>query len=313
MTRDLTLVVPVHNESESLVEFLAGVELLARRVREERGVRISVIAVDDGSTDDSAVQISAYRPHELSSVTLLRLHRNSGSHVAIATGVSAVKSSAALVLAADGQDTLGAAEQMIECWLDGAEVVWGERISRDDGWLDALTSRVFGWLLAPSDVTGVRVPTGSFILIDELRVQQFQQMASLRVPTYEKVAWLNSRSARVPYERPHRKAGLSKWGMRKRISSGMLAILRSRTALIRVARYLAGAVLAAALVCIAGTVLWGLLFGSAPGWTTISGAILAALPFQSVFFIIIIEYVSRTYAAGYELPTFIITDTPRDI
>lgn len=313
MSRDLTLVVPVHNESDSLGDFLAGVELLARRVREEWGVRIAMIAVDDGSTDDSAAQIRAYRPSDLSSVTLLRLHRNSGSHVAIATGISAVQSSAALILAADGQDTYVAAEQMIECWLDGAEVVWGERISRDDGRVNALTSRVFGWLLAPTDATGARVPTGSFILIDELRVQQFQQMASLRVPTYEKVAWLNARAARVPYERPRREAGVSKWGIRRRISAGISAILRSRTALIRVARYLAVAVLVAALVCIAGTVLWGLVFGSAPGWTTISGAILAALAFQSVFFIIIIEYVSRTYAAGYEFPTFIITDAPRDV
>jgi dolichol-phosphate mannosyltransferase len=270
-----------------------------------------MIAVDDGSTDDSARYLKAYQPIELGSVTLLRLHRNSGSHVAIAMGLSEVESSAALILAADGQDTYTAAEQMIESWLDGAEVVWGERVSRDDSRLDSLTSRVFGWLLAPVDLSGVRVPTGSFILIDELRVQQFQQMASLRVPTYEKVAWLNARSMRVPYERPRRAAGISKWGMRRRISAGISAILRSRTALIRVARYLAVAVLVAALLCIAGTLVWGLIFGSAPGWTTISGAILAALAFQSVFFIIIIEYVSRTYAAGYELPTFIIVDPPR--
>ena len=312
MTQDLALVVPVHNESGSLVKFFAGVELLARRVREERGVRISLIAVDDGSTDDSASQIRAYRPRDLTSVILLRLHRHSGSHVAIATGISAVNSSAALILAADGQDSYSAAEQMITCWLDGAEVVWGERISRDDGRLDALTSRLFGWLLAPTDTSGARVPTGSFILLDELRVQQFQQMTNLRVPTYEKAAWLNARSARVLYERPRRETGVSKWGMRRRMSAGISAILRSRTALIRVARYLAVAVLVAALVCIAGTVLWGLLVGSAPGWTTISGAILGALAFQSVFFIIIIEYVSRTYAAGYDLPTFIITDTSRE-
>jgi polyisoprenyl-phosphate glycosyltransferase len=125
VSRRLTLVVPVHNESDSLVGFLSNVEQMARRMRDKHGVQLSMIAVDDGSTDDSARYLKEYQPIELESVSLLRLHRNSGSHVAIAMGLSQVESSAALILAADGQDTYTAAEQMIESWLDGAEVVWG--------------------------------------------------------------------------------------------------------------------------------------------------------------------------------------------
>ncbi len=311
VNRTLSVVVPIRDESEGLAGFLARLDELAIKIFEEFNVCSKLIAVDDCSSDSSAEIVSKFRASGFSTVDLVRLHRPSGAHIAISSGADLVENSAILVMAADGQDPIETAAEMVQAWLQGAEVVWAERESRADGLLNACSSRIFRWLLAPRDQSGARVPTGSFLLMDEERVLQFKGMSAFKIPTFEKVAWLNANARRIQYMRPSRTHGESKWGTRKRLSAGASAVLRSRTALIRLARYLSGIVLLAAFSLILVTLAWAIFVGTAPGWTSIAAAILAALAFQSIFFIIIIEYVSRTYAANFNLPVFALASHER--
>ena len=81
-TMDLSIVVPLLNESESLPEL----EVWIRRVVEKENLSYEIVFVDDGSTDASwsiIQRLAAENPH----VKALRFRRNYGKSPALNEGL----------------------------------------------------------------------------------------------------------------------------------------------------------------------------------------------------------------------------------
>src|SRR5262249_62005725 len=93
---DLSIVVPVYNEEESLP--LLWPEI--REVLAPTAIRYEVIFVDDGSKDRSAEIVRAFRDED-SRVRLLRLKANAGETAATDAGLKAVRGRYVVVIDAD--------------------------------------------------------------------------------------------------------------------------------------------------------------------------------------------------------------------
>jgi polyisoprenyl-phosphate glycosyltransferase len=118
--KTVTILIPVYNEARVIVANLRAIIAHARAIT---GVRVNVLVVDDGSTDDLAGRFrSAFATTR--SLYYLRLNRNFGKEAAIAAGLSVIrKSDAVIVMDSDLQHPPALLQQMVALWQQGFEVV----------------------------------------------------------------------------------------------------------------------------------------------------------------------------------------------
>ena len=135
---ELSIVVPVYNEEESL-------PLLWREIREVLdpiGLQYEAIFVDDGSQDRSAELIRDFRRLDRR-VRLIKLKENAGETAATDAGFKAVRGRLVVVMDADLQNDPHDIPAML-AHLDQWDAVTGWRVNRaaGDSWIRRLSSRI---------------------------------------------------------------------------------------------------------------------------------------------------------------------------
>ncbi len=98
---DISVVIPLYNEEESLPELYAWIE----RVMAEHGFSYEVIFVDDGSTDNSwkvITELSAKHPAHVRGASF---RRNYGKSPALNTGFRMSRGEVVITMDADLQDS----------------------------------------------------------------------------------------------------------------------------------------------------------------------------------------------------------------
>jgi glycosyltransferase involved in cell wall biosynthesis len=97
---DISVVIPLLNEAESLPELLSWID----RVMKENKYSYEVIMIDDGSTDNSWDVITGLRD-DYPSLKGIRFRRNFGKSAALHTGFQAVRGDIVITMDADLQDS----------------------------------------------------------------------------------------------------------------------------------------------------------------------------------------------------------------
>jgi glycosyltransferase involved in cell wall biosynthesis len=135
---DLSVVIPVYNEEESLAPLWA--ELAG--VLDGLGVTVEVIFVDDGSRDRSAEIIREFREAD-PRVRLVRLKANAGETAATDAGFKVARGRRIVVMDADLQNDPRDIPNLL-AQLDRWDAVTGWRVERGAGdpWLRRVSSRV---------------------------------------------------------------------------------------------------------------------------------------------------------------------------
>ncbi len=124
---DLSVVIPVYNEAESL-PLLHG-ELTA--VLAGLGVCYEILAVDDGSQDNSVTvlrQLQAEDPH----LKIIRLRRNFGQTAAFAAGFDLAQGAVVITIDADGQNDPADIPRLLDKMAEDYDIVSGWRIARKE-------------------------------------------------------------------------------------------------------------------------------------------------------------------------------------
>lgn len=97
---DISIVVPLFNEEESLPELCAWI----KKVTDENGFSCEVILVDDGSTDESWKVIESLRG-QYDNVKGIKFQRNYGKSAALNEGFKAAQGDVVITMDADLQDS----------------------------------------------------------------------------------------------------------------------------------------------------------------------------------------------------------------
>lgn len=149
---ELSVLVPVYNEAESLRE-LHG-EISAACTKLELAGRYEVVFVDDGSRDGSAEvldELAEFDPH----VVVIHLRRNFGKSPALAAGFEYVRGAIVITLDADLQDDPAMIPEFVARIRAGADLVSGWKQERHDPVDKTLPSRVFNAVV--SQLSGVKL------------------------------------------------------------------------------------------------------------------------------------------------------------
>src|SRR5205814_2205362 len=133
---ELSLVVPVYNERESLRMLVAEVD------RALAGRRYEIVAVDDGSSDGSLDELKALK-RDHPELHIVALAANAGQTAAFAAGFRVARGRVIVTLDADLQnDPADIPALVAELAKSGATAVAGYRVDRRDSGWKRLQSRV---------------------------------------------------------------------------------------------------------------------------------------------------------------------------
>ncbi|HYY16791.1 MAG TPA: glycosyltransferase family 2 protein, partial [Gammaproteobacteria bacterium] len=109
----MSIVIPVYNEAESIVEVLT--EVLQRLTQ---ALNFEVIAVDDGSTDDTLERMIHLRNKCNAPLRIIRHAANFGQSTAIYTGIKAARAEWVVTLDGDGQNDPADIPRLLEILQD---------------------------------------------------------------------------------------------------------------------------------------------------------------------------------------------------
>ena len=131
-----SVVIPAHNERESLGDLLA--ELAA--VMDSLGRDYEVVVVDDGSTDGTGEMLQGFLERS-PALRLLQLDRNYGQSTALEAGFRAARGEVLITLDADGQNPPGEIPKLLE-HIGPFDAVCGWRQQR----CDSVVKRCSSWV-----------------------------------------------------------------------------------------------------------------------------------------------------------------------
>ena len=127
---DVSVVVPLYNEEESLSELYAWIA----RVMDENGLSYEVIFVDDGSTDASWSVVRRLEKENAGVVRGIRFRRNYGKSPALYCGFAKAVGEVVVTMDADLQDSPDEIPELRRMVLeDGYDLVSGYKMNRSQG------------------------------------------------------------------------------------------------------------------------------------------------------------------------------------
>jgi dolichol-phosphate mannosyltransferase len=301
----LSVIVPVFNESEGIAMFYQRASAALAAIP---GVRYELVFVDDGSRDDSGLQLARFAaddPH----VRVIRFSRNFGHQMAITAGLDHARGDCLAVIDADLQDPPEVIGDMVTQWRAGYDVVYGVRAKRDgEGRMKLWTASVFYRLL--NRITGIHIPVdvGDFRLLSRRAADHLRQLREQDRFVRGLVSWIGFRQTGVTYNRDKRFAGETKYPYRKMLKFALDGITSFSTMPLKVAMWMGYAASGLAFLYLLTVFIQKLLGHTVEGWATIMVALLFLGGTQLICLGIIGEYVGRIYSESKGRPLYIVEE-----
>lgn len=304
--KTLSIVIPCHDEQDSIPALFRRLGELARRLDE---LTLELVCVNDGSRDGTLAELlRAKDEFNAGRVVIVDLSRNFGKEAALSAGLEVASGDAVVPMDADLQDPPEVIVDMVRRWREGAEVVLARRADRSsDSWFKRLSARAF--YRVQSSISEVAVPAdvGDFRLMDRAVVDVVKSLPENHRFMKGLFAWAGFSTAVVEYGRSPRAAGESSFTKLQLWRLALEGITSFSLAPLRIASYLGTCVAALALAYGAWIVARTWIFGKdVPGYASIFTAVLFLGGLQLICLGVIGEYLGRTYLEAKRRPAFVI-------
>ncbi|MCA9891135.1 MAG: glycosyltransferase family 2 protein, partial [Anaerolineae bacterium] len=300
----LSIVAPVYNEEEILPEFYARVS----EVMTKLDITWELILVNDGSRDRS-MEIMFSIAAEDDHVRVVNFARNFGHQVAVTAGIDHAEGDAVILIDADLQDPPEVIGDMLQKWREGYDVVYAVREQREgESWFKLTTAKLFYRMLYRITDVDIPVDTGDFRLMDAKVAQVLRDMREHNRFIRGMTSWVGFRQTGVKYVRHARKAGETKYPLRKMLRFALDAVTGFSYFPLQVMVYLAGflgilAIVVAIVISILRLTQGPDFFG---GQATTIILLLLLSSFQLFFLFIIGQYVARIYDETRDRPLYVV-------
>lgn len=217
----LYIVVPCYNE-EAVLPITAPMflnELDAMIEKELISDKSKILFVDDGSSDKTWNIISALSA-ENSRFAGIMQSRNRGHQNAVLAGLmeAADKCDITISIDCDGQDDIGAMEEMVKAYDSGCEIVYGVRSSRKtDSFFKRFSAQSYYRLL---NLFGAQVVYNhsDYRLVSSRVLREFSRFEEVNLFLRGMFPLVGFKSTAVYYERKERLAGKSHYPLSKMLA-----------------------------------------------------------------------------------------------
>ena len=311
MAPRLFIVIPCYNEQEVLpitapmfLEKIKGLTAAGKISEDSR-----VLFVNDGSKDKTWSIIEELAKSDEHFIGISQ-SRNRGHQAAVLAGLMEAKEMCDITISidCDGQDDINAMDGMVDAYLDGCEVVYGVRSSREtDTFFKRFTAEGFYKFLA---MMGAEVVFNhaDYRLISSRVLKEFANYKEVNLFLRGLVPLVGFRSTTVTYSRAERLAGESHYPLKKMIA---LAVDGITSLSVKPLRMIMGFGVFVAMISFIG-VIWAvvtaLLGHAVSGWASMTSIICFVSGVQLICLGIIGEYIGKIYMETKQRPRYIISE-----
>jgi len=307
----LAIVIPCYNEEEVLPItsglFKAELEDLVAKGKVDPASH--VLLVNDGSRDRTwelveglAASDPAFRGCSLS--------RNRGHQNALLGGLMEARGhcDATISIDCDGQDDIATMEAMVDAYLDGCDVVYGVRSSREtDTLFKRFTAQSFYRLLSSMGVECV-YNHADYRLLGARALDALAEFREVNLFLRGMVPLVGFRSTSVYYERHERMAGESHYPLSKMLALAVNGITSLSVKPIRLITWTGLAVALASLVAIVWVLVAHAAGATVAGWASTTAAVCFMGGVQMLSLGVIGEYVGKIYLESKHRPRYVISE-----
>jgi glycosyltransferase involved in cell wall biosynthesis len=301
----VSVVVPCYNEGGVVGE-------LHRRVSkvclETVGENFELVLVDDGSSDQTwgtVASLAATDPRVIG----IRLSRNHGQQLALTAGLRECRGDLILILDADLQDPPELLPEMMKLIDVGADVVYGQRISRgEEPWIRRRGARLFYALLEYLSERTIPPNVSDFRLMRRRVLDVLNAMPEQHRFVRGMISWVGFDQRPLPFHRGSRASGKTRYSISRLTSLAVDAITSFSIRPLRLA--IAMALLSMPLAIILTVyIVGGWLLGlSVQGWASVMMVVVMFGTAQLLILGIIGEYLGRLYMAAKNRPLYIVSE-----
>ena len=307
----LCIVIPCYNEEEVLPVtspmFKAEVEDLVAKGKVDPASH--VMFVNDGSKDRTWELIEGLAASD----PVFRgcsLSRNRGHQNALLGGLMEARAHADVTISidCDGQDDIATMEQMIDAYLEGCDVVYGVRSSREtDTFFKRFSAQSFYKLLGSMGVECV-YNHADYRLMSVRALDALAQFGEVNLFLRGMAPLVGFKSTSVYYERHERMAGESHYPLSKMLALAINGITSLSVKPIRIITWVGLLVALVSFVGIIWTLVTHAMGNAVAGWASMTAVICFMGGVQMLSLGVIGEYVGKIYLETKHRPRYIISE-----
>ncbi len=306
----LWIVIPCYNEEAVLPitapQFKAELQLLKDTNRISEKSRI--LFVNDGSKDATWSLIDSFSKEDECFIGISQ-SRNRGHQNAVLAGLMEALGQCDITISidCDGQDDIHAMEDMVDAYLQGAEVVYGVRSSREtDTWFKRNSAQSFYKLM---NHLGAEVVYNhaDYRLVSNTVLEHFKDYEEVNLFLRGMFPLIGFHSTSVYYSRKERMAGESHYPLKKMIALAINGITDLSVEPIHLIAKVGAWVSVFGFAGIIWAIVRHLTNNTVQGWASLTCIVLFLGGLQLLSIGVIGEYVGKTYMETKRRPRYIIS------
>jgi glycosyltransferase involved in cell wall biosynthesis len=265
-----------------------------------------IIFVNDCSPESDELEILAITESDPKVIGISH-SRNFGSQNAFLSGMKLSSGDAIVLMDGDLQDPPELIPGMYQKWVDGFDVVYGERIARDAPIYMQVLYKVFYRIFRHLSNVPIPLDAGDFSMMDRKVVKQILALPESDIFIRGLRAWVGFRQVGIPYTRPERPFGVTTNNFLKNIWWAKKAIFSFSTMPLNYIQFLALTICALTIGLSIFYLVHHIIYPNphAPGFTTVTLLTLGLGGVQLLSTSVIGDYLAKTLEESKKRPHFI--------
>lgn len=306
----LSIVIPCYNEEEVIKETIENLTAILEDLINKKKISKSsfMLFVDDGSTDKTWKIIESFSTGN-KYIKAIKLSKNQGHQIALIAGLEYVanKCDAVITIDADLQQDPRAIYLMIEKFREGYEIVYGVKLNRKgESFFKKIFSENFYKIM---NIMGVKVifNHADYRLLSQRAINFLLQYSERNLFLRAIIPQLGLSSIVIYYEQFERKAGSSKYSLKKMLNFAWDGITSFSVMPLRIISILGFVIFSFSLLMSFYILAIKLFTNKAiPGWASMTLPIYFIGGIQLLALGIIGEYIGKIYSETKRRPRYFI-------
>ncbi|HEX7026667.1 MAG TPA: glycosyltransferase family 2 protein [Gammaproteobacteria bacterium] len=303
MSRRLSILVPMYNESEVIPAFFDTISRVLAGIDMDH----EIICVNDGSVDGT-LELLISRAAEEPRIKIVSFSRNFGKEAAMTAALDYASGDAAIPIDADLQDPPELIHEMVRRWNEGFDVVYAMRSSRtSDSLVKRKTAHWFYNLFNRLSEVDIPENVGDYRLMSRRVIDVIKKLPEKERFMKGLFCWPGFKSTTIEFERQVRAGGKTKFNYWKLWNFALSGITSFSTIPIRIGTYLGLLIATLAFFYGCYIIIKTLIYGiDEPGYASIMVVVLFLGGVQLFCFGLMGEYIGRIYKEVKNRPLYIV-------
>jgi len=303
--RLISLILPVYQEEEGIIEFHQELRLQTDMLKE---FEFEFVYVNDGSTDTSGKLLKKLAKDDCR-ITVINFSRNFGHQIAVTCGLDHSRGDAVISMDTDLQHPPQVIPELISKWQEGYDIVYTVRKGvGETGLVKRITAKFFYKLINLLTRTNIRENAADYRLLSKEVVRIFKNDVKERIRFLRGlISWVGFKSVGVEFEVQPRLKGKSKYNLKKMLEFAVAGITSFSTVPIKIFFFAGLLLMVVSIAYGTYSIVIGFIHKTiVPGWTTL---LVFLMFFSSIQFLglgLLGFYIANIFEEVKKRPLYII-------